>query len=1012
MWIIWDAKKFITKTANTVKNVVNNPAVITDAIGTLNEQINNWTIQPIQPIQQPSTITGTFFDSEEPADEQKPIDIYNPFAPENQNKTNTDIFAGGDTADDLNFSYGGLSPTIAKSWIFPKPDPNAKDNRTAKQKWQEDWVDPFYKGTVIWKFETDLAEVINEADYNKEINKIVNEQYDKWRQWVAVWYDKGNDQVLRLEIWKLQQEKFEELFWAAEMKMSTAKTPEEEWQIWEEYKERMKDLFYLVPDKSLTSHFSEEDLEELSNNVIEYDKKDRFTMTSKYKPTDEQFYAYLDTLWHNSDLVDELSRNFYSNRLSNDEESAILGNMYDIAENGVMDKVKEKITSISWDEGYQAIQNFREFEWDQFTRILERCAPVFAYEKEALAKDPEKRNEWDWYVIESANLIRKALDKYSSNVNNWFGRIVDETVNSKWEITDALDVFADWKTLQEVLTNWLPEILGVETRLSNHVSPIDYFDFAAKDAEYRYRMANTNNMLKQGYYLWQHFLTPAWDWTNEVWQAIFTVPIRVGNLLALQFDWSPQSIAYIDMDASIGKLIETDDSYAGRTLKKFWFSTMEYAPEAIANIVPDLLVYRYFWAWAWAKTLINLWRVGRFTWNTRVLWIPLGKLSRWVKAQENINKLKERYTLVKKWLNAFEKMWELWKQWANIDSRRRRIWNIVDRTLTQFALWQIQNWKYWIFDYEPYSDESFYINTLWSVLFDILPEAIDFAWMAKSRNRLKWWHWWFNNWVWDVIDFMESSPENKQIVANALHKAHPEFTEQDLRNYLSIFTEVTDAAELVYRNLTKEWKAAANAWTKELLYNYVKQAHWENSAIWAAIRHIVRNQNTTAADILKYLWRIPWDVKIWPYESIIKLKHWTLAWVQAKDGWWYDPALDVLDGGFNRRVTGWFTDKDIVDISKIKGYEDTLKNKNKWFNKVWDTYYLNDEWLDAFWLSSRSLTLESLWVTVEQAENTREILKERMKDLNNKKIDPDTIDALADSGWYDELVNKVKEILC
>jgi hypothetical protein len=51
---------------------------------------------------------------------------------------------------------------------------------------------------------------------------------------------------------------------------------------------------------------------------------------------------------------------------------------------------------------------------------------------------------------------------------------------------------------------------------------------------------------------------------------------------------------------------------------------------------------------------------------------------------------------------------------------------------------------------------------------------------------------------------MESSPENKQIVANALHKAHPEFTEQDLRNYLSTFTEVTDAAELVYNQLSKE----------------------------------------------------------------------------------------------------------------------------------------------------------------------------------------------------------------
>ena len=56
--------------------------------------------------------------------------------------------------------------------------------------------------------------------------------------------------------------------------------------------------------------------------------------------------------------------------------------------------------------------------------------------------------------------------------------------------------------------------------------------------------------------------------------------------------------------------------------------------------------------------------------------------------------------------------------------------------------------------------------------------------------------------------------------------------------------------------------------------------------------------------------------------------------------------------------------------------------------------------------------MESLWVTMEQAENTREILKERMKDLPNRDIEDDTIEMLANWGGYDELVNKVKEILC
>ena len=78
---------------------------------------------------------------------------------------------------------------------------------------------------------------------------------------------------------------------------------------------------------------------------------------------------------------------------------------------------------------------------------------------------------------------------------------------------------------------------------------------------------------------------------------------------------------------------------------------------------------------------------------------------------------------------------------------------------------------------------------------------------------------------------------------------------------------------------------------------------------------------------------------------------------------------------------------------------------------MWDNYYLTDEWLKAFNLEKWNVPIESFGVTIAQAENTREILKERMKDLKWINLTPDTINALADWGWYDAVVEKVKEVL-
>jgi hypothetical protein len=208
------------------------------------------------------------------------------------------------------------------------------------------------------------------------------------------------------------------------------------------------------------------------------------------------------------------------------------------------------------------------------------------------------------------------------------------------------------------------------------------------------------------------------------------------------------------------------------------------------------------------------------------------------------------------------------------------------------------------------------------------------------------------------------------------------------------------------------------------MYNYVKQAYLPNSRIWKAIRVLVENQATSPADIIKYLWNVPWTVSIWPYQSVIKLKQWTMAWVQAKE-WWYDVALDVVDGGFGNKVSNGFTFKDIQDISKINWYDDVLKNRDKHFRKVTEKikdrqgenttrtrWVLSEDWLGKFWLETKNLTLASLWIEISWAENVKEIFKEKMKWLEGMKLSNDTIDALAENWGYSEVVSKIENVLC
>ena len=82
-----------------------------------------------------------------------------------------------------------------------------------------------------------------------------------------------------------------------------------------------------------------------------------------------------------------------------------------------------------------------------------------------------------------------------------------------------------------------------------------------------------------------------------------------------------------------------------------------------------------------------------------------------------------------------------------------------------------------------------------------------------------------------MVDFISQSDENALLIAKQMGKKFPEFSEQDLKNYVRAYATVTEAAKRVYEQLPDEAKAAANSWTKELMYNYVKQAYLPNSRI-------------------------------------------------------------------------------------------------------------------------------------------------------------------------------------
>ena len=752
-----------------------------------------------------------------------------------------------------------------------------------------------------------------------------------------------------------------------------------------------------------------------------------------YPITQEQFDAYLETLDEN----DEIRRTAYEkykddmtawldevDLTETEEANNFMQRFSDIAKKDTLDLINKNLAS---KERWEAIRNVDEIVSDPANRLLTSEMYLKRLRDEA-AQTPElQRTQWQRDIIYNYDVVWKQLmDKYASNVNDYLLLQLNEWVNDKWEISDALWRFEDGRELNDILRDWLDDIAGIEIWWLEtfwKVSAIDIMRRFANEAAYNYRQGKLSqsdnpwesilNTVKSGRNQFEHWQEPIWEQWGEAWQSIWRLWAKLTNAISSAPQWrlwwdSPAS-AYWDADFSVGKLIETDDSPNKRTVKKYGLQFWEYIPEWLWAVAPDIAL-----------------TVATSGWSTPSLLRSAWTFSRWIRNFNRVQNILKKSNIAARGLDTtlrwLDRVWEIWRNLWNINSWEKRVLNIADRALSQFAVWQSMDAKLSAFDTEPYSDTSFWLSMWGSLLWDILPEAKDIWW--AMRTWLKWWRAWTKwTWVWDLVDFINQSDENALLIARQMWKNTANFSEQDLKNYIRAYATVTDAAKKVYNELTAEWKAAANSWTKELMYNYVKQAYLPNSRIWKAVKVLVENQSTNPADIIKYIWNIPWTVSIWPYQSVIKLKQWTMAWVQAKE-WWYDVALDVVDRWFGNKVSEWFTLKDIQDISKINSYDDVLKNKDKYFRKItekvgdWDRartierWVLTEDGLDRFWLEAKNLTLASLWIEISWAENVKEIFKEKMKWLEGMKLSDDTIDALADNWGYNEVVSKIENVLC
>lgn len=964
---------------------------------TLNQQINSWEINNPTP---PTTPTQT---RQQPTLETQ-INIWA------FNKTpDSDKITSVETPD--TFTEGFLNPTENLLWEDSKEVLKREEEKKKEDENKSFWEKAWDMATWVLDFMNKIWEAWDakeEYEYNKD-KLAISYNKDNWNvMFLDLWLKWENDDVVESKYLQLLEE-----FNVAINQPGI--TQDDIIRAWDEFYKAASWLFRVKSDDYYSSsssifsrrkdEFSEDDLKSLAKN--------QWIESWNYVPTQEQFWNFYEMYLDNSGKKADI---YNKHNLNNDDDSVDLS---ETARSRWLENFKGEW--MQWIDSLlkQEIQDWRirrdaelhisEIMNSMANRLYNTVSYTYALEQLVLAKDPSERTEEEKEMLKLCNMSRAAERKIASNFNNWTRQEIKYWRDDKGEIAFSLDSFEWWKDLEDVLMDWVKEATWLDLTVWDSV--IDYMTVLNHKAQYLYNKSNWNWLEK---FVWrvQNATEPAGRWLWEAWQELTKLTMYAWNILMLWFwqDESKESLSptakYMDQDFSIGRMLETDDWNIMRTLKDYWITWAEYVPEVVWNLIPDILLTVATWWAGW------IWLAAKW-----VRWISLAnkslKTMKWANLFRKFTRTlwsiwATKYEWVEWVLNAFNKTkWisQTWKTWLEL----------ADRLITWWAIDQIIWWQLAYYDTEAYSPASLYLSAFWTLWWELIPTLVHADVHKAIRNTVRWWRWKekaLDN-IWSIADFMDSGDDNAKLMARVLkNRADANISLDDIENFTRNFWEISWAAKQAFEQLPWWQKVIISKWTKELMYNIIAQTMWENSAVWKQARQILMNNLTNPADMLKYIGRLPWKVQFWPYVSTIKLKNWaqkivTESWKR------YDAALDTLQWGFASKLENWFTLEDIERISELKNRADVKDNIWTLFRKSWDKYYITEKWVSKFWLSLEDMPLETLWVSLAEAKNVKEWFKKLKWIINEgKHITDNTIDRIAETWWYTEVVEKIKEIVC
>lgn len=767
----------------------------------------------------------------------------------------------------------------------------------------------------------------------------------------------------------------------------------------------------------LKNKYTQEELNKLAlNNVAEW----------VYKPSKEEFAAFLQMYEDNQQLADDMSlKSYYWEWWAPDkatinyhltEES--LSNLRASQAETVLQSVRNELLDAE-DRGLISSVKRNEIESYFITTINKNLANAYYWMETPLAyytavknKDYWSLTDWERAILWYWPWMEKLMNDYTNALWRWATDSIRYWIVD-WELVHPADSI-DGKSINEFFVDsiresniqaWWMDLFATE-------SAIDAMQQINNNIWYLYWQGKWN-LLRRGWQEWQRILGAAWYTAGEL--ASMWIMWRTRWIEALF--WTETNVAdYMLADQTGLMNITTTEWDFGRLFKGYWLSALENVPEfGWEAWLATLPLGSYKWAWILGKTKKTADTVKK----VQKLWQAQSELSTISKINNSIRKwlgITAEWNGSRSWLNRMVdntlkitegkniKFNNLVKIWANIWK-----WAVQD---------QLIDWLASYYDSEAYSSASFLLSTWLTWITEFLVPALKYSQIWKRLQNI-WRGIDESQWTaWRVMEYLTKDPETMARLEWIFGKWNVTF---DVLKWIwSNWWEYEDIMRVAYNLLNPEWKVALNKFSKDLAFqklNELKSVDWD-SAYWQNLLNIINNRNTNVADVFKYMFNLPWQVEIWGFMSKILLKDWTEALQTRLLKSQYDVSLDILSWWFRKRLSEWFTIDDINQLqtrTKYKELMDWWTPKQEYFAEDGGKYYLTSEWAKKFWLSVTNYTDAMRKADLRRAteEETKNFLEEKTAQLMlNKGLTKETINRLASSWGFQKVVDSLSTVVC